>query len=130
MIQQVFRAPTKSIDGFIKVSFHELLFSIRSDLLRIGIEGTPSNQFILSPITLTSPIIQTDKDSSSVFKNVSVLHTTKPVEYGQSSERIRPCPMSIAWWKNLDESSFVVTVDGHSLGFTTKFTNQQEYASP
>ena len=99
-------------------------------MLRIGIEGTLFNQFISSPIKLTGLIIQTDKDLSSVFKNLSVLRARKPFEYSQSSERIRPCPMSIAWWKNLDESSSVVTVDGHSLGLTKKFTNQQEHASP
>jgi hypothetical protein len=54
----------------------------------------------------------------------------KSFEYGPSSERIRPCAMSIAWWKGLDVSSSVITVDGHPLGQVTKLRHKQQYASP
>ncbi|CAF0805110.1 unnamed protein product [Rotaria sordida] len=95
-----------------------------------GIEGTLLNQFIISPINLTSLIIQTNTNLSSIFKNISVKSVNKPFEYDPSSERIRPCPMSIAWWSGLDISSSVITVDGHSLGQIRKLRHKQQYASP
>jgi hypothetical protein len=59
-----------------------------------------------------------------------VISVNKPFEYGPSSERIRPCATSMAWWKGLDISSCVVTVDGHPLGQIKRLRNQQQYANP
>ncbi len=96
----------------------------------IGVEGSLLNQLITSPIKLNSLIIQTNTDLSSVFKNISVISVSKSFEYGPSSERTRPCAMSIGWWKGLDVSSSVITVDGHPLGQIKKLRNQQRYANP
>lgn len=86
---------------------------------------------IETPIRLNGLIIETTKDLSSIFKNISVLSVKSQFKYGPlSSERIRPCSMSIAWWSNLDYSSSIVTVDGYSLGLIKKFHNKQKYASP
>ncbi|CAF4852921.1 unnamed protein product [Rotaria sp. Silwood1] len=95
-----------------------------------GIEGTLLNQIILSPIQLTGLIINTDKDLSSIFPNVNVYSVNKQFEHGPSSQRIRPCSMSIAWWSDLPLSSSIVTVDGYSLGLIKKNRHKQEYASP
>jgi hypothetical protein len=95
-----------------------------------GIEGSLLNQLITSPIKLSGLIIQTNSDLSSIFKNISVKSVNKLFEYGPSSERIRPCSMSIAWWKGLDVSSCVITVDGYPLGQIKKLRNKQQYASP
>jgi hypothetical protein len=95
-----------------------------------GIEGSLLNQLIISPIKLTGLIIQTNSDLSSIFKNIPVKYVNKSFEYGPSSERHRPCAMSIAWWKGLDVSSCVITVDGHPLGQVKKLRNKQQYASP
>jgi hypothetical protein len=95
-----------------------------------GIEGTLLNQFIISPIKLSGLMIQTNTNLSSIFKGISVRSVNKSFEYGPSSERIRPCAMSIAWWKGLDISSSVITVDGHPLGQVTKLRHKQQYASP
>lgn len=95
-----------------------------------GLEGSLLNQIIISPIKLTGLIIQTNSDLSSIFKNISVKFINKSFEYGPSSERTRPCSMSIAWWKGLDPSSSIITVDGHLLGQVKKLRNKQQYASP
>jgi hypothetical protein len=95
-----------------------------------GIEGSLLNQLITSPIKLSGLIIQTNSDLSSIFKNISVKSVNKLFEYGPSSERIRPCSMSIGWWKGLDVSSCVITVDGYPLGQIKKLRNKQQYASP
>jgi hypothetical protein len=67
-----------------------------------GVEGALLNQLITSPVKLSGLIIQTNSDLSSIFKNISVISVNKPFEYGPSSERIRPCATSMAWWKGLD----------------------------
>ncbi len=85
---------------------------------------------IISPIKLNGLIIQTNVDLSSVFPNISVKSVQKSFEYGPSSERLGPCAMSIGWWKGLDLSSSVITVDGHLLGQIQKLRNKQQYASP
>jgi hypothetical protein len=96
----------------------------------IGLEGSLLNQLIISPIKLSGLIIISEKDLSSVFKNISVRSGTNRFEYGPSSERIRPSSMSIAWWAGLNLSSSVVTVDGYPLGQIRRLRNKQEYANP
>jgi hypothetical protein len=95
-----------------------------------GIEGSLLNQIITTPIRLSALIIQTNSDLSSIFKNIQVLSVNKSFEYGPSSERSRPCSMSIGWWKGLDPSASVITVDGHPLGQVKKLRNKQQYANP
>ena len=96
-----------------------------------GLQGSLLDQIIIKPIQLTSVIICTKINLSSIFLNVSVQCLDQQWEYGPfSSERLRPCAMSIAWWKTLDVSSPIVTVDGHFLGQVEKLRNKQEYASP
>jgi tRNA-specific adenosine deaminase 1 len=95
-----------------------------------GIEGCLLNQIITTPIRLSALIIQTNSDLSSIFKNIQVISVKKSFEYGPSLERTRPCSMSIAWWKGLDLSSSVVTVDGHPLGQVKKLRQKQQYANP
>ncbi|CAF4629121.1 unnamed protein product, partial [Rotaria magnacalcarata] len=60
--------------------------------------------------------IHTHTDLSSLFKNISVQSGKQPFSFGSSPERIWPCAMSIACWKNRDLSSPMRTVDGHPLG--------------
>ena len=38
--------------------------------------------------------------------------------------------MSIAWWKTLNLSTPIVTVDGYPLGQIRRLRHQQEYANP
>ncbi|CAF1941766.1 unnamed protein product [Rotaria magnacalcarata] len=95
-----------------------------------GLEGNLLNQLIISSIKLTGLIIQTDKDLSSIFKNIDVICVNNKFSYGPSLQRIRPCSMSIAWWFNLSLSSSSITVDGYLLGLTKKHRNKQKYAGP
>ncbi len=62
-----------------------------------GLKGSLLNQFIISPVKLSGLIIQTTTDLSSVFKDISVISVKNSFEYGPSSERTRPCAMSMAW---------------------------------
>lgn len=95
-----------------------------------GLQGSLLDQIIIKPIRISSLIIHSNSDLSSIFPNVSVQTINKPWEYGPfSSQRIRSCSMSISWWKNLDVSSTIVTVDGHLLGQVKKLRNKQQYAS-
>ncbi|CAF1370269.1 unnamed protein product [Adineta ricciae] len=95
-----------------------------------GLEGSLLNQFIISPVKLSGLVIQTTVDLSSVFKDVPVISVKNSFDCGPSSERTRPCAMSMAWWKGLDVSTPIVTVDGYPLGQVKKLRHRQEYASP
>ncbi|CAF1065162.1 unnamed protein product [Adineta steineri] len=94
-----------------------------------GIEGTLLNQLILSPIKLSGLIIQTNTVLSSIFKDIPVISVKESFDYGPSSQRTRPCAMSIAWWTGLDPSSSVITVDGYPLGQVKKLRHKQQYAN-
>ncbi|CAF0789358.1 unnamed protein product [Adineta ricciae] len=95
-----------------------------------GLEGSLLNQFIISPVKLSGLVIQTTVDLSSVFKDTLMISVKNSFECGPSSERTRPCAMSMAWWKGLDVSTPVVTVDGYPLGQVKRLRHRQEYASP
>ncbi|UJR11702.1 hypothetical protein I4U23_015883 [Adineta vaga] len=95
-----------------------------------GLEGSLLNQFINSPIKLSGLIIETTADLSSVFKDISIKSVKNSFEYGPSSERLRPCAMSMAWWQGVDIIYPVVTVDGYPLGQVKKLRHRQQYASP
>ena len=96
-----------------------------------GLQGSLLDQIIIKPIRLSSLIIHSNIDLSSIFPDVSVQSIDQPFAYGRfSSQRVRPCSMSIAWWKSLDVSSPIVTVDGHPLGQVNKLRHKQQYASP
>ncbi len=70
-----------------------------------GLKGSLLNQFIISPVKFSSLVIQTTTDLSCVFKDISVISVKNSFEYGPSSERTRPCAMSMAWWKSLNSTS-------------------------
>ncbi|CAF0857849.1 unnamed protein product [Adineta ricciae] len=38
--------------------------------------------------------------------------------------------MSLGWWKGLDASASVVTIDGYPLGQVNKLRHRQEYTNP
>ena len=95
-----------------------------------GLQGSLIDQIIPSPIQLSACLINTNCDLSKIFPNVEVISLNQPFEFGPSKERIRPCPMSISWWKGLDLSSSFVTVDGYPLGQIQKLRNKQNYANP
>ena len=102
-----------------------------SDLFAVGLEGTLLNQLIKSPIRLSGLIVRTDADLSSVFNRIPVVQSvSSPFTYSPSTQRIRPCAMSLAWWLRLDLCSSVITVDGHPLGQIRRLRHQQTYANP
>ena len=96
-----------------------------------GLQGSLLDQILIKPIELSGLIIHSTADLSSIFPNTSIQSIDQPWEYGPfSAQRLRPCSMSISWWKHLDSSSTIVTVDGHLLGQVKKCRHQQKYASP
>lgn len=95
-----------------------------------GLQGSLLQQFISLPIQISTLFVNTNADLSQIFHKIEVISLNKPFEYGPSNERIRPCPMSIGWWKGLDPSSSVVTVDGYPLGQVQKLRHKQQYANP
>lgn len=98
--------------------------------IHLGLEGSLLNQLIRSPIRLSGLILVTSKDLSSVFDLIPVHSIDQSFSFGPSKERIRPSPMSIAWWKTLNMNSPLVTVDGYPLGQTRRLRQQPDYANP
>ena len=96
----------------------------------LGVEGSLLNQLIRSPIRLSGLILISSKDLSSVFDSIAVCSVDRPFPFGPSKERLRPSPMSIAWWKTLNVNSPLVTVDGYPLGQTRRLRHQPDYANP
>ena len=97
----------------------------------LGLEGTLLNQLIESPIRLSGLIVHNAVDLSSVFDRLaSVQSVSSPFLYSPSTQRIRPCAMSLAWWLGLDPFPSVITVDGHPLGQIRRLRHEQMYANP
>ena len=96
----------------------------------LGIEGSLLNQLIRSPIRLSGLILVTSEDLSSVFDSIPAYSIDRPFPFGPSKDRVRPSPMSIAWWKTLNVNSPLVTVNGYPLGRTRRLRHQPDYANP
>ena len=109
-----------------------LFSSCRNRILTcLGIEGSLLNQLIRSPICLSGLILVTSKDLfSSVFDSIPGYSIDRPFPFGPSKDRVRPSPMSIAWWKTLNVNWPLVTVDGYPLGQTRRLRHQPDYANP